>query len=64
MFLEHKADVIKQDNLDQKCSKNMSWKPQKVLRTLFGMAIGEPGRFATASQFLKSWGPRRVPGEA
>eukprot|EP00959_Pyramimonas_sp_CCMP1952_P397420 8327334-Pyramimonas_sp.AAC.1 len=48
MFLEHEPDVIKQDRLDQKCSTNISCKPQKVFGTFFGRAIGEPGRFATA----------------
>eukprot|EP00959_Pyramimonas_sp_CCMP1952_P239757 5010321-Pyramimonas_sp.AAC.1 len=47
-FLEHKPDVIKQDSPGLKCSKNISCRPQKVLRTLSGGAIGEPGRFATA----------------
>eukprot|EP00959_Pyramimonas_sp_CCMP1952_P021893 460725-Pyramimonas_sp.AAC.1 len=48
MFLEHKPDVLKQDAPSKKCSKNTSWEPQKVLRTLLGRAIGEPGRLATA----------------
>eukprot|EP00959_Pyramimonas_sp_CCMP1952_P048397 1010331-Pyramimonas_sp.AAC.1 len=48
VFLEHKPALLEQDSPSQKCSKNSSWEPQKVLRTLFGGAIGEPGRFATA----------------
>eukprot|EP00959_Pyramimonas_sp_CCMP1952_P145616 3048554-Pyramimonas_sp.AAC.1 len=48
MFLELEPDVSKQDRLRQACSTNISWEPQKVLRTLLGGAVGEPGRFATA----------------
>eukprot|EP00959_Pyramimonas_sp_CCMP1952_P166380 3477477-Pyramimonas_sp.AAC.1 len=48
MLLEHKPNVIEQDRLRQKWSKNISWKPPKVPRTFFGRAIGGPGRFATA----------------
>eukprot|EP00959_Pyramimonas_sp_CCMP1952_P375873 7872529-Pyramimonas_sp.AAC.1 len=48
MFLEHKPDVITQYILRQNCSKTILRKPPKVLRTLFGRAVGEPGRFATA----------------
>eukprot|EP00959_Pyramimonas_sp_CCMP1952_P379846 7957299-Pyramimonas_sp.AAC.1 len=48
MFLERKPDVLKRDSPSQKSSKNISWKPHKVLRTVFARAIGEPGRFATA----------------
>eukprot|EP00959_Pyramimonas_sp_CCMP1952_P088513 1851954-Pyramimonas_sp.AAC.1 len=48
IFLEHKPDVIKQDSPNQNCSHNISWEPQKVLRTSLGRAIGERGRFATA----------------
>eukprot|EP00959_Pyramimonas_sp_CCMP1952_P133586 2793437-Pyramimonas_sp.AAC.1 len=48
LLSERKPDVLKQNHLNQRCSKNSPWKPPKVLRTLFGRAIGEPGRFATA----------------
>eukprot|EP00959_Pyramimonas_sp_CCMP1952_P134454 2813032-Pyramimonas_sp.AAC.1 len=29
MFLEYRPDVLNQDRLRQKCSKNMSWQPQQ-----------------------------------
>eukprot|EP00959_Pyramimonas_sp_CCMP1952_P333535 6984059-Pyramimonas_sp.AAC.1 len=48
MPLEHKPDMLNQDSPSQKCSKNISWEPQKTIITFFGGAIDEPGRFATA----------------
>eukprot|EP00959_Pyramimonas_sp_CCMP1952_P051951 1085938-Pyramimonas_sp.AAC.1 len=34
MFLEHSADVSKQESPSQKCSKHISWRPQKGSQNL------------------------------
>eukprot|EP00959_Pyramimonas_sp_CCMP1952_P475248 9504080-Pyramimonas_sp.AAC.2 len=51
MFLEHKSDVLQHDSRSQNCSKNISLRPQKVLRTFCGGPTGQPGRLATACLF-------------
>eukprot|EP00959_Pyramimonas_sp_CCMP1952_P163532 3419057-Pyramimonas_sp.AAC.1 len=50
MFLEHKDDVIQQDRLRQKCSKNISWKPQRA--SLDASPLLEPEAGGEASGVL------------